>query len=155
MAPLSGCRARFCCFQCSDQRTTVGCSQPVEKILIDLEIKHHLQPFSSRAEVFHVRLWHYVRLSQNNGGSLTPTQEFSELAQHVVLLDRPGDVIAFGRDHKGYCIHPEPRNSELKPKAHDFENLGLYFGIACIQIRLKVVKTMEVPALCGAIASPG
>jgi hypothetical protein len=79
-------------------------------MLIDFEIKHHLQPFAGVPEVLEVRVRQDVCLGQDDRLSLSPGQEFAERSQHVVLFGGSGQACAFFRNDKWNGIHPEARD---------------------------------------------
>src|SRR6266480_1064635 len=56
---------------------------------------------------------------------------------------------------KGTASIRNPETPRLDPKAHDFKYLSLDFGIRRIEIRLEIVKSVEVPRFRFAIVVPG
>jgi len=95
-APLRRGRPRLGGVERLGKRPAIGRRQGVEQMLVDLEIEHHVHAVAVAAEIFHVGFGQYVGFGQDDGIALTPLQEFSERAQHVVLLDRLSDLCAFG-----------------------------------------------------------
>ena len=71
-------------------------------------------------------------------------QELAEGPQHVILLDRFGQIRTFPGDHEWNRVHPEAGNAELQPEAHDLENLGLDSRIRGIKVRLKLIESVEI-----------
>jgi len=56
-------------------------------------------------------------------------QRLAEAAEHVVLFFWLLHLGTLGGDDKRHCIHAEPGDAELDPKAHDLENLGLHLRV--------------------------
>src|SRR2546429_9626088 len=63
-------------------------------------------------------------------------------------------VWALCSDDEGHGIHTKSGDGRLDPKPHDFEYLSLDLGIRGIEIRLEVVKSVEVPRFRVAIVAP-
>ena len=65
-----------------------------------------------------------------------------------------GDVRSLGRNDERHRVHAETRHAELRPEAHDLQNLGAYQRIGGIEIGLKIVEPMEVPSLRDLVERP-
>src|ERR1700733_3822176 len=124
-------------------------------MLVHLEVEHHLQAFTSGAEVFHVGTWKHVRFGQDDCFSFSPGQKLAEGSQHIVLLFCSGHLCSLLRNDKWNGVHAKAGDSELQPKAHDLEDLSLNFRIGSIEVRLKIIKAMEVVGLGNLVVVPG
>src|SRR5580692_488539 len=101
LSPLRRRGTGLCVLDRFDQRPGVAAGESKEEMLIDLKIKHHLQPFARIPKILQVCIRQDVCLSQNDRLSLSPGQEFAEGSQHVVLLGGSGQASAFFRNDKG------------------------------------------------------
>lgn len=133
---------------------SLGYLSGVKQVLIHLEVEHHLEPFTARSEILHVGCRLHVGLRQHDGIAFTPTEKLTELAEHLVLFHRLGDLRAFRRDHKRHRIHAKSGNAELNPEAHYLQKLGLHVRTTCIQVGLKFIEAAEIPASVDFIVTP-
>src|SRR5581483_3575604 len=65
LAPLSGGRTRPGLLERDGKRSGIATGKRIEKVLIDLEVEHHLQPLSGIAEILKIGIRQDVRLSKN------------------------------------------------------------------------------------------
>lgn len=46
------------------------------------------------------------------------------------------------------------RKPETQPESHYFEDLGLHFGIRCVEVRLEFIEAVKIPGFRNLIAAP-
>src|ERR1700722_20395582 len=71
------------------QRVRIAAGQGEEKVLVDLEVEHHLQPLAKIAKVFEIGAGKDIGFAENNRPALTPGQELAKTPQHVILFSMP------------------------------------------------------------------
>src|SRR5215510_12311597 len=72
-----------------------------------------------------------------------PLEEIAHLFEdvEVLLVFNPGTFLL---DEKRHRIHAEARHAELQPEAHDLVNLGADVRIPGVEVRLMIVKPVEI-----------
>src|ERR1700729_75791 len=55
---------------------------------------------------------------------------------------------------KGHSVHTKSGDTELQPKAHDFEDLRLNLGVRGVEVWLEIVETVEVISSGGLVVCP-
>jgi hypothetical protein len=91
---------------------------------------------------------------ENDRVAFAPLQEFTEPAQHFVLLDRLFDIRALGRDHERHRVHAKAGYAELNPESHDLQDFGLHVRIGGVEIGLEIIEAVEIPGACFGIVGP-
>ena len=141
-------------FQRAHQRFDIPAGERVKKPLIDREVEHHLQALAVLSEVLHVLLGRNVRLREHDRVAPPPLQKVPQQMEHLEILARL-DVGAFFFDQKRHRVDTKSGDAELQPESHDAHDLALHRRIEGVEIRLKLIKPMEVVLAGHGIAGPG
>src|SRR5687767_4649689 len=113
-------------------------------MLIDKKIEHHVHAIAIFAEEIEILFRQNVGFTQKNGGAFPPLQERAHIGQIVELAYMFLAGLLRFDDERPY-IDSKPGNTELEPVPHNPLDLCPDFGIIGVEIRLKLVKAVEVP----------